>query len=79
MAAIVAGFIPLIGNELETLRQRADEGVAEVQRYIASRPFGLSEDLNRYLEQARERFTENSAASPGARSRATWSGRSSPG
>jgi putative heme transporter len=62
LAAIVAGFIPLIGNELETLRQRADEGVAEVQRYIASRPFGLSEDdLNRYLEQARERFTENSS------------------
>jgi putative heme transporter len=61
IAAIVAGFIPLIGNELETLRQRADEGVAEVQRYIASRPFGLSEaDLNRYLDQARERFTENS-------------------
>jgi predicted PurR-regulated permease PerM len=51
IAGIVAGFIPLIGNELETLRQRADEGVAEVQRYIASRPFGLSEaDLNRYLD-----------------------------
>jgi predicted PurR-regulated permease PerM len=61
IAAIIAGFIPLIGNELETLRQRADEGVAEVQRYIASRPFGLSEeDLNRYLDQARQRFTENS-------------------
>jgi putative heme transporter len=62
LVAIVAGFIPLISNELDTLRQRADEGVAEVQRYIASRPFGLSEeDLNRYLEQARERFTENSS------------------
>ena len=62
IAAIVAGFIPLIGNELQTLRQRADEGVAEVQRYIASRPFGLSEaDLNRYLDQARQRFTENSS------------------
>jgi putative heme transporter len=62
IAAIIAGFIPLIGNELETLRQRADEGVAEVQRYIASRPFGLSQaDLNRYLDQARERFTENSS------------------
>jgi predicted PurR-regulated permease PerM len=61
LAAIIAGFIPLIGNELETLRQRADEGVAEVQRYIASRPFGLSEDdLNRFLDQARQRFTENS-------------------
>jgi putative heme transporter len=61
IAGIVAGFIPLIGNELGTLRQRADEGVAEVQRFIASRPFGLSEeDLNRYLDQARERFTENS-------------------
>jgi predicted PurR-regulated permease PerM len=62
IAAIIAGFIPLIGNELETLRQRADEGVAEVQRYIASRPFGLSEeDLNRYLDQARQRLTENSS------------------
>ena len=58
LAAIIAGFIPLIGNELVTLRQRADEGVAEVQRFIASRPFGLSEDdLNRYLDQARQRFT----------------------
>src|SRR4029450_13194462 len=62
IAAIIAGFIPLIGNELETLRQRADEGVAEGQRDIASRPFGLSEaDLNRYLEQARQRFSENSS------------------
>jgi putative heme transporter len=62
IAAIVAGFIPLIGNELGTLRQRADEGVAEVQEFIASRPFGLSEaELNRYLEQARQRFTENSS------------------
>jgi predicted PurR-regulated permease PerM len=61
LAGIIAGFIPLIGNELVTLRQRADEGVAEVQRFIASRPFGLSEaDLNRYLDQARQRFTENS-------------------
>jgi putative heme transporter len=61
IAGIIAGFIPLIGNELDTLRLRADEGVAEVQRYIASRPFGLSEeDLNRYLDQARQRFTENS-------------------
>jgi predicted PurR-regulated permease PerM len=58
---IIAGFVPLIGNELPTLRQRADEGVAEVQRFIASRPFGLSEaDLNRYLDQARQRFGENS-------------------
>jgi putative heme transporter len=61
LAAIVAGFIPLIGNELDDLRQRADEGVEEVQRFIASRPFGLTEEeINRYLEQARERFTENS-------------------
>src|SRR5919199_3691226 len=58
VVAIVAGFVPLIGNELDTLRQRADEGVAEVQRYVASRPFGLSEEeLNRYLDQARRRFT----------------------
>jgi predicted PurR-regulated permease PerM len=62
LVAIIAGFVPLISNELDTLRQRADEGVAEVQRYIASRPFGLSEaDLNRYLDQARQRFTENSS------------------
>jgi predicted PurR-regulated permease PerM len=62
LAGIIAGFVPLIGNELESLRQRADEGVAEVQRFIASRPFGLSEeDLNRYLDQARQRFTENSS------------------
>jgi predicted PurR-regulated permease PerM len=61
LAGIIAGFVPLIGNEMDTLRQRADEGVAEVQRFIASRPFGLSEaDLNRYLDQARQRFTENS-------------------
>jgi predicted PurR-regulated permease PerM len=62
LAAIVAGFVPLIGNELGAVRQRADEGVREVQEFIASRPFGLSEaDLNRYLEQARERITENSS------------------
>jgi putative heme transporter len=62
VVAIVVVFIPLIGNELGTLRQRADEGVAEVQRFIASRPFGLTEeDLKRYLDQARERFTENSS------------------
>jgi len=62
IAAIIAGFIPLIGNELGTLRQRADEGVAEVQEFIASRPFGLSEeDLNRYLEQGRQRFLESSS------------------
>ena len=62
LVAIIAGFVPLIGNELVTLRQRADEGVAEVQRFIASRPFGISEDdLNRYLDQARQRFTENSS------------------
>jgi putative heme transporter len=62
VVAIVVVFIPLIGNELGTLRQRADEGVAEVQEFIASRPFGLTEeDLKRYLDQARERFTENSS------------------
>jgi putative heme transporter len=61
LAAIIVGFIPLIGNELGALRQRADEGIGEVQRFIASRPFGLSEeDLNRYLQQARERFAESS-------------------
>ncbi|HJW60062.1 MAG TPA: AI-2E family transporter, partial [Actinomycetota bacterium] len=34
IAAIVTGLVPLIGNELGALRQRADEGVAEVQRFI---------------------------------------------
>jgi predicted PurR-regulated permease PerM len=61
LLAIIAGFVPLIAGELDTLRQRADQGIQEVQEFIASRPFGLSEaDLNRYLDQARERFTENS-------------------
>jgi putative heme transporter len=61
LAAIIAGFVPLISNEMEALGQRADEGVREVQEYIASQPFGLSEaDLNRYLDQARERFRESS-------------------
>jgi putative heme transporter len=62
LVGIIAGFVPLIAGELDTLRQRADEGIGEVQGFIASRPFGLSEaDLNRYLDQARERFTENSS------------------
>jgi putative heme transporter len=62
LAAIVAGLVPLIGNELGTLGQRADEGVVEVQEFIASRPFGLSEaDLSRYLDQARQRLTESSS------------------
>jgi predicted PurR-regulated permease PerM len=61
LVAIVAGFIPLIGNELGALRERTDQGIQEVQEFIASRPFGLSEaDLSRYLDQARQRFTENS-------------------
>ena len=62
LVAIVAGLVPLIGNELDTLRERADEGIQEVQAFIASRPFGLSEeDLNGYLEQARAWFSENSS------------------
>src|SRR4029453_11090588 len=61
LAGSIAGFIPLIGNDRGPRRQGADEGVGEVQRFIASRPFGLSEDdLNRYLDQARQRLTENS-------------------
>jgi putative heme transporter len=62
LVAIVAGLVPLIAGELGALRQRADEGVAEVQAFIASRPFGLTEaDLNRYLDQARQRLTESSS------------------
>jgi predicted PurR-regulated permease PerM len=62
IAAIVAGFIPLIGNELGTLGNRVDQGINEVQDFIASRPFGLSEqDLNRYLDQARQQLRENSS------------------
>ncbi len=40
LAAIVAGFVPLIGNELGTLGDRVDQGINEVQEFIASRPFG---------------------------------------
>jgi putative heme transporter len=62
LAAIVAGFVPLIGNELGTLGNRVDQGINEVQDFIASRPFGLSEaDLNRYLDQARQQLRENSS------------------
>ena len=62
LAAIVAGFVPLIGNELGTLGDRVDQGINEVQEFIASRPFGLSEeDLNRYLDQARQQLRENSS------------------
>jgi predicted PurR-regulated permease PerM len=62
LAAIVAGFVPLIGNELGTLRERVDQGIDEVQDFIASRPFGLSEaDLNRYIDQARQQLRENSS------------------
>jgi putative heme transporter len=62
LLGIIAGLVPLVVGEFQTLRQRADEGVREVQEFIASRPFGLDEaDLNRYLEQARERFTESSS------------------
>jgi putative heme transporter len=62
LAAIVAGLVPLIGNELGTLGQRADQGVNEIERFIASRPFGLSEeDLNRWIDQARQQLRENSS------------------
>jgi putative heme transporter len=62
LLGIIAGLVPLVVGEFQTLRQRADEGIREVQEFIASRPFGLDEaDLNRYLEQARERFTESSS------------------
>jgi putative heme transporter len=62
LAAIIAGLVPLIGNELGTLGDRVDQGIDEIQQFIASRPFGLSEaDLNRYLDQARQQLRENSS------------------
>jgi predicted PurR-regulated permease PerM len=62
LAAIVAGLVPLIGNELGTLGDRVDQGIREVNEFIASRPFGLSEeDLNRWLDQARQQLRENSS------------------
>jgi putative heme transporter len=71
LAGIIAGFIPLIGNELGTLRQRADEGVGEVQRFVASRPFGLSEDdLNRTSTRPASASPRTRPASPRAPSTA---------
>jgi putative heme transporter len=62
IAAIIAGFVPLIGNELGTLGDRVDQGIREINEFIASRPFGLTEeDLNRYLDQARQQLSENSS------------------
>jgi predicted PurR-regulated permease PerM len=62
LAAIVALLVPLIGNELGTLGQRVDQGINEVERFIASRPFGLAEeDLNRWIDQARQQLRENSS------------------
>jgi predicted PurR-regulated permease PerM len=62
LAAIIAGFVPLIGNELGTLGDRVDQGIRDVNEFIASRPFGLSEeDLNRWLDQARQQLRENSS------------------
>jgi predicted PurR-regulated permease PerM len=62
LAAIVAGFVPLIGNELPALRERAGQGVQEIEDFIASRPFGFDEqDLNRWIEQARQQLSENSS------------------
>ena len=62
LALIVAGFVPLIGNELGTLGDRVDQGIKEVNEFVASRPFGLSEeDLNRWLDQARQQLRENSS------------------
>jgi predicted PurR-regulated permease PerM len=41
---------------------RVDQGIKEVNEFVASRPFGLSEeDLNRYLDQARQQLRENSS------------------
>jgi predicted PurR-regulated permease PerM len=62
IAAIIAGFVPLIGNELGTLGDRVDQGIREVNEFVASRPFGLTEeDLNRYLDQATQQLRENSS------------------
>ena len=65
VAAITAGLVPLVAGELATLGQRANEGIGEIQRFLASQPFGLSEaDLNRYLDQARQRLAERSGELP---------------
>ncbi len=43
-------------------RPQAPLGVEPAEEFIASRPFGLSEeDLNRYLDQARQQLRENSS------------------
>ena len=71
LAGIIAGFIPLIGNELDTLRQRADEGVAEVQRLHRLAPLraqrGRPQPLPRPGPPALHR--ELQPGSPAARSR----------
>jgi predicted PurR-regulated permease PerM len=62
LAAIVAGLVPLIGNELGTLGDRVDQGIRDINEFIASRPFGLTEeDLNRWIDQARQQLRENSS------------------
>jgi len=62
IGGIVALFVPLVGNEVGALRARADQGIDELGDYLASQPFGLSqEDVNRYIDQARAQLSENSS------------------
>jgi len=62
IGGLVALFVPLVGNEVGALRARADQGIDELGDYLASQPFGLSqEDVTRYLDQARAQLSENSS------------------
>jgi predicted PurR-regulated permease PerM len=63
IGGLIALFVPLVGNEVGQLRERAEEGVNQLGDYLASRPFGLSqEEVNRYIEQARGQLSENSSS-----------------
>jgi len=62
IVGLVALFVPLVGREVGPLRERVDQGVNELGDYLASQPFGISqEDVTRYLDQARQQLRENSS------------------
>ena len=70
LAAIIAGFIPLIGNELGALRQRADEGVAEVQGSSPRAPSGSARRTSTATStRPASASPRTPPGSPGARSR----------